>query len=42
MAIEFSNQEQQPLMTPVFTPDDATEGSLRPRTLADYTGQERA
>ena len=42
MAIEFSNQEQQPLMTPVFTPEDATEGSLRPRTLADYTGQERA
>ena len=42
MAIEFSNEKEQPLLTTVFTPEDAAEGSLRPRTLAEYTGQEKA
>ena len=43
MPIEFSNiEEQQPLMTSVFTPEDSAEGSLRPKYLSDYTGQEKA
>ena len=42
MAIEFSNPAEQPLLTTVFTPEDAAEGSLRPRMLSDYTGQEKA
>ena len=42
MAIEFSNPAEQPLLTTVFTPEDAAEGSLRPRTRSEYTGQEKA
>ncbi len=42
MPIEFSNLEDQPLMTTMYTPEDSAEGSLRPKYLADYTGQEKA
>ncbi len=42
MPIEYSQMEEQPLMTSVFTPEDSTEGSLRPKFLSDYTGQEKA
>lgn len=43
MSIDFSDvYQQEPLVTKTFTPEDETEFSLRPKTLADYTGQEKA
>lgn len=43
MSIDFSDVYQQdPLVTKTFTPEDEAEFSLRPKTLADYTGQEKA
>ena len=46
MGIEFSNQnfeeEFEPLVTTTLTSADEAEYSLRPRTLAEYIGQEKA
>lgn len=45
MSIEFSEEErepQTPLMTAALLREDETEGSLRPRTLAEYIGQKKA
>ncbi|MCL2747903.1 MAG: Holliday junction branch migration DNA helicase RuvB [Oscillospiraceae bacterium] len=41
MSIQFDEMEKR-LVTPSPSPDDEHEGSLRPRSLRDYTGQERA
>ena len=45
MSIDFTNVEpsyEAPLITTSLTPQDEGEFSLRPKTLADYTGQEKA
>ncbi len=42
MSIEFSEELEAPIITPSLTPQDAGEVSLRPKLLADYTGQEKA
>ena len=47
MAIDFSNDELhmgdfEPLVTTSLTAADENEGSLRPRTLQEYIGQEKA
>ena len=48
MAIDFSNTEfeaeglEEPLVTTSLTREDENEGSLRPRTLREYIGQEKA
>ena len=43
MSISFSDEGFAPSLTSsAILPEDAGEGSLRPRTLADYVGQERA
>lgn len=42
MSIEFSEEFEAPLVTTSLTPLDDGELSLRPRLLADYTGQEKA
>jgi Holliday junction DNA helicase RuvB len=43
MSISFSGDTpEQVLTSPTVQPEDGTEGSLRPRRLADYTGQEKA
>lgn len=42
MPIEFSNIEEQPLITSMATLEDSAESSLRPKYLSDYTGQEKA
>ncbi len=42
MSLEFSQEFEAPLITTSVTPLDDGETSLRPRTLADYTGQEKA
>ncbi len=43
MSINFSDDgPEQVLTTASFQPEDATEASLRPKRLADYTGQEKA
>jgi Holliday junction DNA helicase RuvB len=42
MSIDFSQEMEAPLITTGITPMDAGEGSLRPQTLRDYTGQEKA
>ena len=46
MGIEFSNQnfseEFEPLVTTTLTAADEAEYSLRPKTLAEYIGQEKA
>ncbi|MDD3165671.1 MAG: Holliday junction branch migration DNA helicase RuvB [Oscillospiraceae bacterium] len=42
MSIEYSSETEQPLVSSVKTPADAAEVSLRPKALADYTGQEKA
>ena len=42
MSIDFSQDLEAPLVTTSPTPLDDGEFSLRPRTLADYTGQEKA
>lgn len=41
MSIDFSEEMEAPLITTSLIPGD-TEVSLRPQTLADYTGQEKA
>lgn len=42
MSIDFSKEMEAPLITTSVTAMDDGEFSLRPRTLADYTGQEKA
>ena len=46
MSIDFSGKEpfveEEPLVTTSFTPADEGEYSLRPRTLKEYIGQEKA
>lgn len=42
MSIDFSEELEAPLITTSLMPGDAGEVSLRPQTLADYTGQEKA
>lgn len=42
MSIDYSKNTEAPLVTPSVTPLDETEYSLRPRSLQDYTGQEKA
>ena len=43
MSISFSDEGFEPSLTSSASlPEDAGEGSLRPRTLAEYVGQERA
>lgn len=42
MSIDFSQDFEAPLVTTSLTPQDDGELSLRPRSLADYTGQEKA
>ncbi len=42
MSIEFSQEFEAPIITPSLTAQDAGEVSLRPKLLADYTGQEKA
>ena len=42
MSIDFSQNYDAPLVTSSITPMDEAEFTLRPRTLADYTGQEKA
>ncbi len=42
MSIDFSGDMEAPLVTKSLTPGDEAEISLRPRTLDDTTGQEKA
>ena len=47
MSIDFSNQEfdeldNEPLVTTSLTAADEGEYSLRPKTLSEYIGQEKA
>ena len=46
MSIDFSNdggfETQAPLVTTSLTREDENEGSLRPKTLTEYIGQEKA
>ena len=44
MAIEFQTQEQQDdrIISKHITPEDENENVLRPKTLAEYVGQEKA
>jgi len=42
VSIDFSQDMEAPIVTTTLTPQDEGEISLRPRTLADYTGQEKA
>ena len=41
MSLEFSQELDTPIISPTFAPQDAGEIGLRPKLLADYTGQER-
>ncbi len=42
MSLEFSKELDQPIISPTLTAQDSAEVGLRPRLLADYTGQEKA
>ena len=42
MSLEFSNELDTPIISPSYAPQDAAEIGLRPKLLADYTGQEKA
>ena len=42
MSLEFSQELDEPVVSPVYEPQDAGEIGLRPKLLADYTGQEKA
>ena len=42
MSIELEGEFEAPIVTASRTPADDGEVSLRPKTLADYTGQEKA
>ena len=39
MSLDFSQQYDAPIVTTSLTPQDEGEISLRPKLLADYTGQ---
>ncbi len=42
MSLEFSEELQAPIITPTQLSTDTVEVGLRPKFLADYTGQEKA
>ena len=42
MSIDFSQNYEAPIVTSSLTPMDEGELTLRPKTLQDYTGQEKA
>ena len=42
MALEFAQEMDTPLITTSLIPGDGGEANLRPQTLAEYTGQEKA
>ena len=42
MGISFSDEINDEITTAVSLPEDSSEGSLRPRTLQEYIGQEKA
>ena len=43
MSIDFGNDiYEEPLVAKTFLQEDAQEGSLRPKTLREYIGQEKA
>ena len=42
MGISFSDEINEEITTAVSLPEDSGEGSLRPRTIAEYIGQEKA
>jgi Holliday junction DNA helicase RuvB len=42
VSIEFEGEFEQPIVTASLTSQDDGEVALRPKTLADYTGQEKA
>ncbi len=42
MSIDFAEEFELPLVTTSVTPQDEGEFSLRPKSLLDYTGQEKA
>ena len=42
MSLDFSQEYDAPIVTTSLTPQDDGEVSLRPKLLADYTGQEKA
>ena len=43
MSIDFGNDiYEEPIVAKTFLAEDAQEGSLRPKTLAEYIGQEKA
>ena len=43
MSINFSSEASDEIITTTASlPEDSAEGSLRPRTLAEYIGQEKA
>ena len=42
MSLEFNDEMNVPVVSPVYAPTDAAEAGLRPKLLADYTGQEKA
>ena len=42
MSLEFSQEMEAPIITPTQLSTDAAEVGLRPKMLADYTGQEKA
>ena len=42
MSLDFSQEYDAPIVTTSLTPQDDGEISLRPKLLADYTGQEKA
>ena len=42
MSLDFSQDYDAPIVTTSLTPNDDGEINLRPKTLADYTGQEKA
>ena len=41
MSISYSGEEQ-PITAATSLPEDLPEGSLRPRTIDEYIGQEKA
>ena len=42
MTVEFSEGLEPPVTSPNYAPQDSVEIGLRPKLLADYTGQEKA
>ena len=42
MSLDFSEGLESPMISPVYSPQDSGEIGLRPKLLADYTGQEKA